>query len=68
MKNTINTPAVRFDNMRKIFPNSRCYDSWKPRFSRLWSGKLWYIELRGYTLVLDWRGSSEGVLRDLLNR
>lgn len=56
---------VRFDNMRKLFPGSQCYDSWIPRFKRLWSGKLWYLEVRGYTLVFDWRGGPDAVLRDL---
>ena len=56
---------IRFDNMRKLFPNSQCYNSWKPSFSRVWSGKLWLLELRGYTLVLDWRGGTDGVFRDL---
>lgn len=56
---------VRFDNMRKLYPGCGCFNSWRPRFTRLWSGKLWYLEVRGYTLVFDWRGGPDAVLRDL---
>ncbi len=61
-------PKLRFDNMRKEFPNCGCYDSWMPSFRKYWSGKLWYFSLRGYTLVLDFRAGPIGILRDLAKK
>lgn len=58
-------PKLEYVNMMKEYPNALCYGDWKPRFTRYWSGKLWYLSIHGHTLILDFRGGPIAVMRDL---
>ena len=51
-------PKVKFMNWRKESPKASktCWSSWFS-FDRFWYGKLWYINIKHYGVVLDFRYS-----------
>lgn len=62
----IRLPKIEYRNMRKLYPGAQCWNDWRPRFTRYWSGKLWYLEIHGHTIVLDFRGGPLAVIRDMM--
>ena len=53
-------PKIEFENLKKEF--GYVGRGIMPTFKRRWSGKLWYLSWRHYSIVLDFR---ENVLKDL---
>jgi len=51
-------PEVRFVNFKKEFPNAGvgCWQCWF-LFERYWSNRIWHINVKHYSLILDFRSN-----------